>query len=163
MKFSRKLGSFAPLFVMMCMVLPAFAADSGADVIKTEQSNRELIQGFFDDFSAGRTDEAFKKVAEDVSWWVPGNLPFSGTKTKAQYLQVVGRIRAGFPEGLAFTVKSMIAEGDRVAAEVESLGKHVSGKTYNNHYHFLFTLRSGEIVGVKEYMDTLHLLQLISP
>jgi hypothetical protein len=38
-------------------------------------------------------DPAFALVSDDVSWWVPGDLPFSGTKTKEQYMQVVGSIQ----------------------------------------------------------------------
>lgn len=53
-------------------------------------------------------------------------------------------------------------EGGRAAAEVESYGEHINGKTYNNHYHFLFVIRDGLIVSVKEYMDTLHLRRLLS-
>jgi hypothetical protein len=61
-----------------------------------------------------------------------------------------------FPDGLAFEVHSMTAEGDRVAIEAESKGMHVSGKKYNNLYHFLMRMRDGKIVEWKEYMDTMH-------
>lgn len=92
----------------------------------------------------------------------PGHCPVSGTKTRTDYLGVGDRIQAGFPEGVTFTVVATTAGGAWVAAEVVSLGKHINGKTYNNHYHFLFVIRDGLIVAVKEYMDTLRLHQLIS-
>ncbi len=135
------------------------SSKSGAKIMGT----KDLVSEFFKEFSAGNIDAAFKMVSEDASWWVPGNLPFSGTKTKAEYLQIVGNIQNGFPDGLKLTVKSMIAEGDMVAVEVVSDGKHVNGRTYANEYHFLITVRGGQIVAVKEYMDTLHLYQLIQP
>ena len=47
---------------------------------------------------------------------------------------------------MKFTIHSMTAEDDRVAIEAESYGEHASGKTYNNHYHFLMRLRDGKIV-----------------
>jgi ketosteroid isomerase-like protein len=94
---------------------------------------------------------------------VPGTPPFSGTKTKAQYLQVVSAIRIGFPTGLSLKVVGPTAEGDRVAAEVESLGTHTSGRIYKNKYHFLIVLKDGKFVQVKEYMDTLHLYDLMFP
>lgn len=126
-------------------------------------NNKAVVTRFFDALSRNAIDEAFALVSDSVSWWVPGTLPFSGTKTKAQYLQVVGAIQRGFPAGLALKVSSHLAEGDRVAAEVESLGHHVNGKTYNNKYHFLIRLENGRFVEVKEYMDTQHLHDLISP
>jgi hypothetical protein len=50
----------------------------------------------------------------------------------------------------------MTAEGDRVAIEAESFGRHVSGKTYNNKYHFVLRARGGKILEWREYMDTMH-------
>ena len=125
--------------------------------------NKELVTEFFEHFSAGEVDQAFAFVSDDVSWWVPGDLPFSGTKNKAEYMQVVGSIQQGFPDGLELKATGMIAEGNQVAVEVASNGKHVNGKTYTNMYHFLITIEDGKMVDVKEYMDTLHLFQLIQP
>jgi len=123
--------------------------------------NKEIVSTFFSHFSDGEIDQAFALVSDDVDWWVPGNLPFSGTKSKTEYMYVVDRIKAGFPEGLSFTVGCMIAEGDMVAAEVASNGIHVNGKEYANKYHFLITMENGLMTVVKEYMDTLHLYQLM--
>ena len=131
--------------------------------METTMNNKELVSEFFKYFSSGEIDTAFAMVSDDANWWVPGDLPFSGTKTKTEYLQVVGAIKQGFPDGLQLNVTSMIAEGDKVAAEVESYGDHVSGKTYTNKYHFLIKIEDGQMVEVKEYMDTLHLFQLMQP
>jgi ketosteroid isomerase-like protein len=53
------------------------------------------------------------------------------------------------------TVIGMVAEGNKVAAEVRSYADLTDGRTYENQYHMLFTLRQGKIVEVKEYADTL--------
>jgi hypothetical protein len=60
-----------------------------------------------------------------------------------------------FPEGLRFTIHARTAERDRVAIVAESYGKHVSGKIYNNTYHFVLSARGGKIVEWREYMDTM--------
>ena len=125
--------------------------------------NKHVVTDFFEYFSRGEIDSAFALVRDDVSWWVAGDLPFSGTKTKGEYMQVVGNIQRGFPGGLQLEPTSMIAENDRVAVEVESHGEHVNGRSYANHYHFLITLEDGRMKEVKEYMDTLHLFRLIRP
>ena len=126
-------------------------------------SNKALVETFFERITRGEIDEAFKVVSADVEWWVPGTLPFSGTKDKAGYMKVVGAIRSGFPTGFALRVVGMTAEANRVAAEVESEGQHTSGKAYRNKYHFLITIEEGQIIAVKEYMDTLHLHDLLTP
>jgi ketosteroid isomerase-like protein len=98
-----------------------------------------------------------------VKWWVPGTLPFSGTKSKAEYMGIVKRIQEGFPNGFKLNVTHMIGEDNIVAAEAESVGQHKNGMAYNNHYHFLFTLgKDGKITGVKEYMDTQHLAAVLA-
>jgi ketosteroid isomerase-like protein len=48
----------------------------------------------------------------------------------------------------------MIAEDEKVAVEAESEGEHISGQTYTNEYHFLFEFKKGELIKLKEYMDT---------
>lgn len=119
------------------------------------------VETFFNRITEGKMDEAFTLVADDVAWWVPEELPFSGTKNKKEYFAIVNRIQAGFPSGFKLLVKSMIAEGNTVAAEVESEGTHVNGKRYNNKYHFLIVVKDGKFSSVKEYMNTLHLMNLL--
>jgi ketosteroid isomerase-like protein len=53
-------------------------------------SNKEIVTRFFEHFSNGEIDQAFAMVSDDAKWWVPGDLPFSSTKSKLEYLQVVG-------------------------------------------------------------------------
>lgn len=125
-------------------------------------SHKQIVESFFKHLNKGDVAAAFALVRDDVKWWVPGTLPFSGTKDKTQYMGIVSRIQSGFPTGLVFTVKNMVAENNQVAAEVESLGQHVNGKTYANKYHFLIALEDNRFSAVKEYMDTLHLKDLIS-
>lgn len=59
-----------------------------------------------------------------------------------------------FPNGIEFTIKDMVAEGNKVAVEASSSGEHVSGQTYANQYHFLFEIIDGKLKSLKEYLDT---------
>lgn len=94
--------------------------------------------------------------AEEASIWVAGEMPISGTHTK-DFVRSLGEgNKVSFPNGLSLKPKAMTAEGDRVAIEAETLGKHASGKTYNNHFHFMMVIRDGKIYEWKEYMDTKH-------
>ena len=146
--------------------IPSNSSDSksskGGDKVSME-SNKEIVDSFFKRVTAGEIEKAFELVDDNVSWWVPGDLPFSGTKSKSEYLVVVNQITKGFPTGFELKATAMIGEGNKVAAEVVSNGTHVNGKKYNNHYHFLIQVKDGKMINVKEYMDTLHLYQLITP
>jgi hypothetical protein len=58
--------------------------------------------------------------------------------------------------GLKMTVKSSIAEGNKVALEVQSYGELTNGRIYDQEYHFLMEFRDGKISAVREYLDTQH-------
>ena len=78
----------------------------------------------------------------------------SGRFSKAQIQGAAGQIYEVFPQGIQFTLDALTAEGERVAVEAHSQGRHVSGKLYTNEYHFLFEFRDGKLAVLKEYMDT---------
>jgi membrane protein len=124
--------------------------------------NKETVTAFFTLLSSGDHDQAFTKVAEDVIWWLHGDLPVSGIKTKLQYQAALARIGTEFPDGLSYTVTGLTAEDDQVAAEVVAAGIHRNGKAYTNNHHFLCTVRGGQIVAVNEYLDTKHLHEFVS-
>jgi ketosteroid isomerase-like protein len=58
------------------------------------------------------------------------------------------------------TVIGMVAEEDKVAAEICSHAELTDGKLYENQYQMLFTLRQGKIVEAREYTDTLLIAHL---
>jgi uncharacterized protein len=123
--------------------------------MSTEQ-HKKIVLSFFEKFSAMKMDEALALMGDDSTWWVAGNFPLSGTKTKKQFAELVAGILPVMPQGIKLTAKSMVAEGDKVAVEATSYGPHVNGKLYQNMYHFLFEFRDGKIQAVREYLDTMH-------
>ena len=67
------------------------------------------------------------------------------------------------PTGLRADVKSVTAEGDRVAVEWEGHATTSEGKAYDNQYCMVFTLRDGRISHVNEYFCTLLADQVLYP
>jgi uncharacterized protein len=120
------------------------------------EDNKRFILGFFEDLTAGKGDAVLGAMADSATWWVLGNFPLSGTKTKAQFAELIGQLGSKIDGGLRVTPTGLTAEGDRVAVEAESFAKMKNGKTYQNKYHFLFIVRDGKIQSVKEYLDTIH-------
>lgn len=118
------------------------------------EENKRIIREFMDATSAGDVERIVAAYAEDGVLQTMGSTLISGTYTREQVAAAAGHIFQIFPEGIAFTIHNMTAEGDRVAVEAESLGRHVSGKVYNNKYHFLAQLRDGKITRWAEYCDT---------
>ena len=124
-------------------------------------ANKGVVLGFFENFSAGKFEDALGMMADGATWWVAGKFKLSGTKTKAEFGELVKGIGAAMPNGLKITPKGVTAEGDRVAVEAESYGELANGKVYNNQYHFLIELSDGKITAVREYLDTIHAKEIL--
>lgn len=120
------------------------------------EENKKVVVSFFENFSE---DTARNMMADNATWTVmgkPEHFALAGTKSKADFVEMLKGIGAAMPKGLRITIKSVVAEGDRVAVEAESYGELVTGKVYNNQYHFLVELQGGRIQAVREYCDTSH-------
>lgn len=122
--------------------------------MRIEEQNKERVRRFFAALNAGDTAAVVDAYAEDGSVWTSGHTLISGTFPKAMIRESSGRIFEAFPDGIEFIVHEMTAEGERVAVEAESRGMHISGRFYNNFYHFLFRFRDGRLLSLREYMDT---------
>lgn len=127
----------------------------------TPQDNKAAVTSFFELMNAGDIANMVSAYAPDGHVHTMGTTLISGVFDRGQVRIAADRIYDVFPKGIRFVVHCMTAEDDRVAVEAESFGEHISGKAYHNHYHFLFQLRDGKIVQLKEYCDTEHITEVI--
>lgn len=124
-------------------------------------ANKKIAEAFFAALNRADSAAIAALYAEDGFVWTAGTLPFSGKHSREEIVAGMDAILAPFPEGLRFTIKNLTAEGDRVAIEAESYGRHASGKIYNNQYHFLMVIRDGKVAEFKEYLDTMHAKEVL--
>ena len=119
---------------------------------------KALVADFLDTFSQGDVPGVLARMHDDGTWWVSGSIEgMSGTYGKQTLGALLEGAKAAYRTGaLRITPLSMIAEGNFVAVEAESYAELLTGRIYNNSYHFLFELRDGLILRVREYMDTIH-------
>jgi ketosteroid isomerase-like protein len=133
---------------------------TGGSSMSIEQ-NKTLASGFFARFSANDIPGALDAMSDDVTWWIAGK-PESSSAAGVHDKKYMGRLFYNMvgqlKDGLRMTVKSLIAEGDKVALEIESYGELQNGPIYNNEYHVLMTIRDGKICEVREYLDTQHVV-----
>lgn len=87
-------------------------------------------------------------MAPDVDWYVSGvgTLDLETLLTQIQAMLGVAKVAQT-------TIIATTAEGERVAVESRGNFEFEDGRAYRNHYHHLFTVRSGKVVGVREYLD----------
>jgi uncharacterized protein len=119
--------------------------------------SRTVIERYVAAVQAGDTDAIRDCFAEDATWWLGGELPLSGTwrgrdAILGDFLGSIPRLYR--PETISLEITSLTAEGETVALEWTSRAVTVAGEEYENRCAGVFTVRSGRIVAVREYMDT---------
>ncbi|MDB5446132.1 MAG: SnoaL-like domain protein [Phenylobacterium sp.] len=116
------------------------------------EDNKQLAVRFLDDMGR-RGPELFADltiVTEDFVWWAQSLGRFDREQMIARYAKV-GELFAG--PG-ARTIKTVTAEGDRVAVEYTGDTPLRNGGRYQNTYLSLFVIRDGRVAMVREYCDT---------
>jgi len=121
-------------------------------------ANRQLVADYFHALNTAGLGSALGFLAGDATWWVPGSWELSGSYTKAQLEAAIDQLPYdGFPQA---EIAAMVAEGDRVAAEVRMRGRLKDSRSFDFWIHFLFVVRDGKIAAVKEYVDSQYTRQL---
>lgn len=122
------------------------------------EESKKVVTEFLGRISRTDLDGVAAMLDDNVDWWVTGGeyWPFSGQQTRDGFLATSGKILDMFPKGLRMEPISMIAEGNKVAVEVQGHSMTAKGKAYDNRYHFLFGIKDGKIAMAREYMDTLY-------
>ncbi|MBY0334514.1 MAG: nuclear transport factor 2 family protein [Acetobacteraceae bacterium] len=127
-------------------------------MIMTIDENKQVVRAFCAHFKDARIGDLLDAMSDDATWWILGKphlFSGAGTKSRAEMERIWGHLFRHMKDGLDMSVIGMVAEGDKVAAEIRSHADLKDGRVYENQYHMLFTLRQGKIIEVKEYADTL--------
>lgn len=94
------------------------------------EDNKQVALKFFESLSTGDIDGALDLIDEDVSWWLagkPDQFEIAGTKTKAEFAEMLRSIETAMPGGIRLTITGVTAEDDRVAVEMNADGVSVTG------------------------------------
>ena len=122
----------------------------------TVAANKQLVESLFDAFAEGDGRPFNHALAEDVTWIVEGSAPWArayvGKTAVIEELQKP--LVANFASLYRCRAEQIIAEADRVVVQARGEVTTRNGEAYNNRYCFVLRLRDGEIVEIREYMDT---------
>ena len=121
-----------------------------------DKDNKALVERFLEVFSSGEVDAIMDMMTDDATWWVAGSWELSGTKDKQAFRELLSGISDLVDGPMKLTPKSIIAEGDKLAVEAESLAHFKNGRVYHGQYHFVFEIADGKIRRVREYLDTMY-------
>ncbi len=119
-------------------------------------TNKAIVQQWFDLVAAGDAKGAFDLFDPSVAYTLRGTTPVSGTYVGMQSLveDFFTPWRKQIDGEIVLTVNRLIGEGDQVVALARGEAKTVFGLPYDNDYVFVFKVRDGVIHAVDEYLDT---------
>jgi ketosteroid isomerase-like protein len=128
----------------------------------TTESNKQLARTFMRLLSSGQLEQAANCLKEDMQWKIVSTSRPT-VYTGAQIIGAAKAMIAASTDGkFSMSPIGMIAEGDKVAIEAESLMNLKDGKIYNNKYHMLWVVRDDKVIECREYADTAHAMDVLS-
>jgi hypothetical protein len=123
----------------------------------SEQDNQRVVQSIYEAFGRGDAAGILAACAEDVRWSFPpsGVVPYFGERRGHEgVVDFLTRI-GGAVEFEEFEVREIIPKGDRVVVLGRERGRvRATGKTFENEWAMLYTLRDGKVAELRSYEDT---------
>lgn len=124
----------------------------------SERENTETVQNIFHAFGRGDVATLMSLLSEDVVWFMPGSpevVPYAGERRghagASQFFQLLG----GAVEFEAFEPREFVAQNDKVVALGFERGRvRATGKTFDNPWALVFTVRGGRVTEFRAYEDS---------
>lgn len=133
------------------------------------EANKEIARRFVAGIPVVDPNETAVRstMTDDAVWefplagdYSPDLKAFAGPTSwnREQMIQMQLDFRNQLVAPYEMSLRSMVAEGDRVVVEAEGHGiARATGRAYRQRYCFHLTIRDGLIVAGRVYQDTLHL------
>lgn len=124
------------------------------------EQNKQVVKDWFAAVNRGDEDAIRDMTTEDFGFMTKARQPewLLYHWTREEFAKVPSTMSQLMVSPIQLTILDITAEGDRVAVEAETDMQMLSGKRYNNAYHFVFKLRDGKFYEVREYSCS-HLAQ----
>ena len=121
------------------------------------ETNRALITKAFDGLRNGDPSDFMPLFDENIEWRVMGSSAWSKHAKGLANVErdLVGPLFARFAGPYLNIPELILADGDHVVVLAKGDAETVEGKRYDNDYCFVFRMKDGRIVEVREYMDTI--------
>ena len=125
--------------------------------------NEQIARKFFEFFDQEDLSEFKNFVSKDIIWTpVAKSIPVFRTFNGIDEIlnDFVGQGRKNLNGAPHSKINRLLVAGDWVVAEIEGFGKMKNGVDYHNFYCILLEIKNGQVVQVREYMDTGYILSL---
>ena len=126
-------------------------------------SNKEIIQGLYQNFASGDVPTVLATFDENIAWTESDGFPLAGTYVGPQAVLEGVFMRLGeFSDNWAVVVDRLIADGDTVVADGKYTWNHKkSGKPCEVRMAHIWTLADGKAVAFLQHVDSATVRELI--
>ena len=127
-----------------------------ASTTNTTDANRQRIQHVMAELDKGNGKPFVDTMADDFSWTIPGDTPWSRTYSGKQVVvnELLRPLYAQFATPYISTTRRVMADGDMVIIEFDGRVTTKAGKAYNNRYCYVCRMEDGKMKDLMEYLDT---------
>jgi ketosteroid isomerase-like protein len=129
------------------------------------EDNKRVVQQVFEKFGSGDVPGLLAMIAEDAEWAAPGPevVPHFGERRGRDGALEFFKHLGSNVEFERFEPGDFIAEGDRVVALGFERGLvRRTGKTFDNHWALVFTIRDGMVAGLRIYENNAAIAEAFS-
>ena len=122
----------------------------------SERTNADVVQRGYEAFGRGDIPALLDLLTEDVEWTLqgPSVIPFAGTRHGhegvAEFFDVLGET-LDFEQ---FEPREYVAQGDTVVVGFERSLSRATGRTIEQEWAHVNTLRNGKIAKFRAFEDT---------
>jgi uncharacterized protein len=122
----------------------------------TTDANRQYIRQVMAELDKGNGKPFVEAMADDFSWTIPGDTPWSRTYSGKQVVlnELLRPLYAQFATPYISITRRVMADGDRVIIEFDGRVTTKAGKAYNNRYCYVCRMEGGKMKDLMEYLDT---------
>jgi len=126
-------------------------------------SNKDFIQGLYDNFAAGDVPAVLAAFADDIEWTEADGFPLAGTYIGPQsVLENVFMKLGDFSDNWGVEVDRLIAEGDTVIADGRYTWNHKeTGAPCSVRMVHIWTLVDGKCATFLQHVDSAKVLEQI--
>jgi hypothetical protein len=121
------------------------------------QQNKRIIMEGLQLFQKGDIQQMLNHFHDDAEWMSPDAeaVPFAGNFHGKQEVARFFAELGGSLEPMRFDVHDIVAENDKVVVIGEATWRvKATGRTYENPWVNVFTLRDGKVIRTHAYFDT---------
>lgn len=118
--------------------------------------NKQIIRDYWSAIIGGRMEEMLSYIDDEAKLQTIGDMGICGFRTKADYIAAMLVMSRSLDGPGTVKLGEIVCEGDIVVVEAEGFYRTKDGRDYNGQYIYVYYLKGGKIIGLKEYSDSLH-------